>query len=806
MENDTTNDSSPDISTDTSEKSPQNTPTKESRQNDSGSFLDTIIATSNGTTQKTDIQQNQEHIQQNSWDTLWNDTITGNESINTGLVQDTKKTRKPVPPSVILKAIGSLLFAVTIVFASFLAYIVFHPQDAQFFVSMFGINTADVADLLQKLINGSFGIILFVLSIGWIISLFRALWVPEWQKRKKLVWWMIAWSIGILLFSLLAFWSFLFKKIGDTVWDGWRVSIFDNALYNFQESKPSSEIKNTQDLIGPITLRFDISNNARDLIQKSAIKITGFELNFDWALCTNTLSVVSGKDPLSAENIICTFDRIKTYNIRWSYEWQNSLWEKKSYPIDLSPIILKWLIEIKEQKNTLWNDIITLNASSLRLLWTPKWIIRAGSNDATEDTNDSVTFEPSTTPFFVALKLGNESGYERIFPIQKNKPQEATGSINVTNIGETAFRYQFELRDTNFNKTLITHIDWIWWDGSVFCRNGWEKCEYTFGTYWSKKIQAIVYMANRETHTFETEFILEEPILLARHVQVNTEKWIKLNTEETFDPSLKAYVLKEIIPPETVIFDARDVVSINAWYKLKDVKWTIFDGKNTQEKQGEYITFDVMNTLRYVIRVEYSFEKNSANTDDRRKTARDTIIIDVEHKLLIPKIFIQKSSDYVPARITVDGSQSRSEIGEIKKFIYNFGEWRPDAIGDAIQTYEYTTPGEKEITLTIVSESWEKAQVKKLVVLKETPRVFDFSISMSPAVIQIPVDFTIANENGQIEDYVWNFWDNTPSERGSSVTHTYSTPGNYVVSVFATYSDGTLKQIKKNLRVETSLD
>lgn len=131
-----------------------------------------------------------------------------------------KKPREPLPPATIFKGILAMIFVALIVFASFLAYIVFNPGDAQFFVSMFGIDTKDVANLLRRLINGSFGVIILVLSIVWIITLFRAIWTPREQKRKKLLGWMIAILVGIILFSLLAFWAFLFNKIGETVWDG----------------------------------------------------------------------------------------------------------------------------------------------------------------------------------------------------------------------------------------------------------------------------------------------------------------------------------------------------------------------------------------------------------------------------------------------------------------------------------------------------------------------------------------------------------------------------------------------------------
>jgi len=92
-------------------------------------------------------------------------------------------------PILILKFIGVLLLVGVIFFGSFLAYIVFNPAQAQFFVTMFRINPDDIASLLTKLLNGSFGILILSLSILWIISLFRAIWIPKDLKRKKMIGW-----------------------------------------------------------------------------------------------------------------------------------------------------------------------------------------------------------------------------------------------------------------------------------------------------------------------------------------------------------------------------------------------------------------------------------------------------------------------------------------------------------------------------------------------------------------------------------------------------------------------------------------
>jgi hypothetical protein len=49
----------------------------------------------------------------------------------------------------VLKLIGSLLLVAVIFFGSFLAYVVFNPDQAAFFVNIFGIDPKDVQNLLK---------------------------------------------------------------------------------------------------------------------------------------------------------------------------------------------------------------------------------------------------------------------------------------------------------------------------------------------------------------------------------------------------------------------------------------------------------------------------------------------------------------------------------------------------------------------------------------------------------------------------------------------------------------------------------
>ncbi len=308
-------------------------------------------------------------------------------------------------------------------------------------------------------------------------------------------------------------------------------------------------------------------------------------------------------------------------------------------------------------------------------------------------------------------------------------------------------------------------------------------------------------LADNSVREVTREINVEAPVTLVNHAVVTDSEGKLLNPRGSYDPVLRAYIITNVIPPTRLTLDARDVVAENPGYELKEVHWVMTDGHNTIEKISERVVFDILNNYRYTITGKYTFEKNIPGGTPEVKLSSDVIIVDVEHKTLIPRLSIISKSDYVPASVTVDASQSWSENNEIIKFIYNFGEGKADAVGDAIQTYEYTTPGEKEITLTIIDDSGERSQIKKTIVLKEAPRTVSFIPSISPGTVGIPIDFSVTGGGGQVEDYTWTFSDNTPTQRGDSVTHIFNTVGSYTVRVTATYTDGTQQEATSQFTV-----
>jgi hypothetical protein len=375
-----------------------------------------------------------------------------------------------------MKAIGAVLFTSIIFFASFLAYIVFNPGEAQFFITMFGIDTKDVASILRKFINGSFGIIILTLSILWLVTLFRAIWAPREQKRKKILAWMTAALIGVLLFSLLAFWGYLFKKIGEIVWDGGVIGIYDNTLYSNPVSESVSEIRSTKNIIGPITLRYDIRGNAKSHEANGNLQIDRYEINFDGASCTDGRSIVTGTSPKEEKAIICTFDQVKNYNIRGSYFGTDASGAEKEIAMELDTVEVRGLIDIREQKNSANRDIVTLDASRLKLLGDPRWVYE---NTGDEVKTPSITIEPSETPVFVSLKVFGEVA-DRIFLIQKLGLTSGNERIDAQQSTVNSLDFVLTLTGMTVDTNSILSIEWTANDGVIICRKAKEVCHFNF--------------------------------------------------------------------------------------------------------------------------------------------------------------------------------------------------------------------------------------------------------------------------------------------------------------------------------------
>lgn len=722
-----------------------------------------------------------------------------------------KKPREPMSTATIFKLIGTLFLVFLIFMGMFLAYIVFNPDQAGFFVSVFGILPSDVANVLSGLINVSFGILSTIISIVFIVALFRAFWTPKEQKRKKLMLGLVATFSGIIFFTILGFWAFLFAQLqaANFANPNGNILVYDNDMFNNEKMKPYAQITNLSTLIGPITLRYNISDNAKTLAKRNGIKIENYEINFDGAICADGTSIAKGGDPVNESDIICTFDKLKNYNPSGRYTVTDYSGKTETVNIPLEQVQIRGLMKITEQENKDGKLMRTYDASALRQLGTPTW--QYDDNQEKVITENYISISPTDTPVILHFYLDNNSKkitYSRSFIIQNSDVKNGDGNIIVTQNPTNPKEYIFRLEDITSDQDSIISIDWRLNGSSTICTNRkGVSCSHNFTSYGQFTIEATVNLIGGQSKKVVKNFQIDAPLELERHLKITDKSGKFLNPESTYDLKSRAYVIKDITPPEKIFLDARDVISDNPGYVLKDVNWTITENKESERKNGTKIEIDITRAGRYNIVAEYTFEKSiKTGRDDDTRVTTDTILLDLERKDLYAVLKINSSSDYVPARVTADASQSHSEYSEIIKFIYDFGEGRAPAQGDAIQTYQYMTPGEKTITVTIIDANGQQATAKQVVVLKDTPKNLNFTTSLSPGIKNSPVDFEATGTTGEIEDYLWNFGDNTPVSHGYQVSHTFAKSGKHTVTLTVRYVDGTEKSTRKEFVVVDSLE
>ena len=716
-------------------------------------------------------------------------------------IQTIKRNREPISPAMFMKFIGTILFISIIFFGSFLTYIVFNPDQATFFINIFGINPNDIASLLKRLINGSFGVVMFILSILWILSLFRAIWTPKDLKRKRLLSWLSAGLIGIILFSILSFWAFLFKKINliDFTNLKWSILIYDNDLYTHDKTRDYSLIQDGSNIFGPLTLLFDLRSNAAQVARSMGVTIKGYRIDTDGWICNDGSSVVTGNNVVDEKSIVCNFSKIKPYNINGEYTIITRAGEEQKILMNINPIEIRGLVNIVQSKNIQGKPIISLDAWSLKRLGNPRWVFKP-SNKVIE--NSSITQAISNNPQYVCLRLLSED-CDRMFILEDKDIKDVKWSITSTQDTIDPLLFHLGLSWASIDTNQIINIEWLLvnnqWSLSVICTKWGDTCDFRFGAYGIAVVQAQIETASHEKYSLQTQLSVREPLQLSRNMKVLDENGILLNTTETYKTDLKAFVIENTLtPPANLTLDARDVTAGNEGYKLESVVWKIANAKNTEEKRGDKITIMLLEPLRYTITWIYTFRRTSGN---EIQLTQDSVIIDIEKKSLIPRMQVKVSSDYVPSVVIVDASQSESDHGEIKKFIFDFWEWKTPAEWDAIQQYGYVTPGEHSIELTIINENGEKATMKKTIVLKDEAKKIEFIPSMTPWIANTSIDFEAQGTNWQIQDYIWNFWDDTASTHGYTTSHTFMKWGTYMINLAILYSDGTRRTETKKYEV-----
>lgn len=237
--------------------------------------------------------------------------------------------------------------------------------------------------------------------------------------------------------------------------------------------------------------------------------------------------------------------------------------------------------------------------------------------------------------------------------------------------------------------------------------------------------------------------------------------------------------------------DATKIRANSPRLRLTKVEWdTNNDG--IYESEGLSLDHPIDIPGRYDIRSRYTFTDLSIDGHDLPIYHIDRLAVVGVEKNLDVRVKITPDDTYAPSSVRFDASGSKiKKGGEIKKFLYDFGDGHKYEGEGVVTTYKYTKPGEYKITVTAVTNNGARASKTYVLILKKPQETVQIkpSIASNMAEAGLPVTFD-AQINGNDSTVYWDFGDGTGVVTGKSPVHEFSDPGTYTIKVRVEYSTG----------------
>ena len=719
-----------------------------------------------------------------------------------------KIEKKIIPKSKQKTSIGTLVWflsAIAIVALiigwAFISFIVMNAktlEDVKFFYNLW-INLNDINTFIEKTVNVIFGILIFIETIFLAIFGFKAILTKKIYKRKKISYTIFAIFLLVLAFSSWSAWMYINKKIAALpnwqVMAQWDVIIYDNSkLISGNFSKKQTIMRDTSSLIGPVTLKFDLSSFEYRQKQKW-FKVKKYIWSFWW----------KKEAPKKTPSIIKTFDKIKTYDVKVDVIWINRKWEEETKTINnIKSIEISNLVNITEKINDLWIKTVSFDASDLKQLWEIQWNIveKKGDKFKIIPVYKWYNFIPpaikkDTIFAMQILKEAKKSQkLDKIFIIKKPEQANIKWKIVYKQDVINDFKYTFSVKNpkTNFWDWFIESFVWHIGDENIK-REAWfdnleedSKITHIFKNYWKHKI--IVELKNSKWKIKK----LETFINISKRLKIKSKFWLKIyndwilmdKNEAKYDAKNKEYYIRDLAVPTKLKFDTRLIRSEDILYKLDSVSWDINDD-GVFDKTTKVLELPIDTAWNKTIIAKYKFVNRKIKEKVSYITER--IYIDSVKKDAILRLKITPKDRYVPTFVKFDASLTQIKWKNIEKFIYDYWDWTPPDERDAVNpAHRYNVAGEYNIKLTVVTTDWSKYSITKKLVLKPKPQKAKITLSMKNAPVNQEIDFSSEDSQWQIKSYFWDFgdWDVSTDANPS---HSYEIAWKYDVKLKLTFKN-----------------
>lgn len=495
-----------------------------------------------------------------------------------------------------------------------------------------------------------------------------------------------------------------------------------------------------------------------------------------------------------------TYEEAKEYAPTATIEGIDVGGKKIKFDVEIPKISLDKVVKIGRNMLPDGGIQYTFDATDLADLGQVRWTVLGNS----EIVKDGYQFSPEKifiTPTVICLQTFRGNAPVSNTCDWKFVTEESTKS-NIQNTDITIridpinpLKYQFEMNPEAVQGD-IKKIQW-YIDGQIYVGkfdSGFERIfDYTFNKPGTYKIEAEI----EDTLGNIVRITTPNPIYTAETVDLKEGYTVSITDDagtnlakETYDKSTQSYLLPDFPVPGIISLDATKIRANSARLRLTKVEWDT-NGDGVFEKEGYTLDHPIDLPGRYDIRGRYTFTDLSVDGHDVPIVHIDRIAVVGVQKPLDVRVKITADSEYAPASVRFDAAGSKVQKGEIKKFLYDFGDGNKHEGEGVVTTYRYTKPGEYKITVTAVTNTGLRASKTYPLILKkpqENVRIQP-SIASGLAEANLPVTFE-AIVKGNENTIYWDFGDGTGSVVGRSVMHEFANSGDYTIKVKVQYATG----------------
>lgn len=259
--------------------------------------------------------------------------------------------------------------------------------------------------------------------------------------------------------------------------------------------------------------------------------------------------------------------------------------------------------------------------------------------------------------------------------------------------------------------------------------------------------------------------------------------------------------------PVLIKFDGTKLPLDTRKYEILSFLWDFGDGETSTVQSPSHTFKDRgKNNGRFDVKVNVSVKDKT--------TAAETVlpfstIVTISNVKLNADFAADPTSGPAPLKVSFDASGSSAPAGEIQSYEWDFDNnnvFTDDSGVSVEHTFEQV--GKYTVNLRVTDNTGQFAIVSKDIDVQGP--------NLPTAVIEIPTadghyfsgtQYSFQGEkssspNGKINQYEWDFGDQTPKASTRTATHTYKSAGDFIVALTVTDEKGDKNQTTKKLTVE----